>query len=292
MYIMQQVIQGVAMGSVYGLIAIGYVLIWNTWGVLNFAQGEVVMIGAFSILILRVWLGLPWLIAFPGALLMCMLIGYIIEVLAFRPLIRAKDTSRIIATLGVGIFLRNLYRVIFGADPYAFPSIFGAAPVHLGGVTIVPENIWNMAIGFGLVALLSLFLKKTNLGKAMRATAQNRDAARLMGINVKRCMSLTFVIASGLGGFAGMLVAPLYFVMASMGQTMGTKGYASAVFGGISSTGGSMVGGMTLGLLESLGAGYVSSAYQSAIAFLVLFLVIIFKPSGLLVHDKHYSRKV
>ncbi|MEG0541952.1 MAG: branched-chain amino acid ABC transporter permease [Angelakisella sp.] len=290
MFFLQQLIQGVAMGSLYGLIAIGYVLIWNAWGVLNFAQGEIVMVGAFSILFTHTFLGLPLLLAFPCAILICMLVGYIIELCAFRPLINASDTSKLIATIGVGICLRNVVRLIFGADPYPFPSLFGEKPIVIGGLTIVPQNIWNMLIGFALVVLLNLFLRKTRMGKAMRATAQDRESARLMGINVKRSMSLTFVMASAIGGLAGMLIAPIYFVMANMGAAIGTKGYASAVLGGLGSTGGSMAGGIVLGVLEALGAGYISSAYQSAIAFLVLFLVLIFKPTGIM--GKKSVRKV
>lgn len=289
-YFLQQLIQGMAIGSMYGLIAIGYVLIYNAWGVLNFAQGDMVMVGAFSLLVTYVFWGLPFIFAFPLAILFCIIIGYFIEFTAFRPLIDASNERRLIATIGIGIFLRNLVRVIFGADAYAFPSFLGGKPVKLGELTIVPQNIWNIVIGFALVIMLTLFLKKTRMGKAMRATAQDRDAARLMGINVKRSMSSTFILASVLGGFAGMLMAPVYYVIASLGTAMGTKGFAAALLGGVTSNSGSMIGGIILGILESLGAGFLSSEWQSAIAFLVLFLVIIFKPSGIL--GKKEMRKV
>lgn len=290
MLFLQQLIQGIAMGSIYGLIAIGYVLIYNAWGVLNFAQGDMVMIGAFAILITHIDLGLPLVIAFPLAILLCIIVGYLIEITAFRPLINASNQRRLIATIGIGIFLRNLVRVIFGADPFPFPSIFGDKPFKIGELTLVPQNLCNMAIGFGLVILLTLFLKRTRIGKSMRATAQDREAARLMGINVRRNMSLTFVMASAIGGCAGMLIAPVYFVIPSLGTSLGTRGFASALLGGIASNSGSMIGGISLGILESLGAGLLSSQWQSAIAFLVLFLVLIFKPTGIL--GKKESRKV
>ena len=290
MLFLQQLIQGIAMGSIYGLIAIGYVLIYNAWGVLNFAQGDMVMIGAFAILITHIDLGLPLVLAFPLAIMICIVVGYLIELSAFRPLINASNQRRLIATIGIGIFLRNLVRVIFGADPFPFPSIFGDKPFHIGELTLVPQNLWNMAIGFGLVILLNLFLKRTRVGKSMRATAQDREAARLMGINVRQNMSLTFVMASAIGGCAGMLIAPVYFVIPTLGTSLGTRGFASALLGGIASNSGSMIGGMTLGMLESLGAGWLSSQWQSAIAFMVLFLVLIFKPTGIL--GKKETRKV
>ena len=289
-FFLQQLVQGLALGSIYGLIAIGYVLIYNTWGVLNFAQGDMVMVGAFTALIAYTYIGLPMWLAIPAAVLMCIVIGYLIELCAFRPLINAENQRRLIATIGVGIFLRNLIQIIFGADAFAFPSIFGNKAINIGGLMVVPQDIWNTVIGILLVVLLMLFLKKTRIGKAMRATAQDREAARLMGVNVRQCMSLTFVLSSAIGGFAGILLSPKYFVIASLGLTFGNKGFAAALFGGIASNAGSMVGGITLGILESLAATYGSSTWQTAIAFLILFLTLIVKPSGIM--GKKDIRKV
>lgn len=286
---LQQIIQGIAMGSLYGLIAIGYVLIYNAWGVLNFAQGDMVMIGAFAILVTHIFWGLPILLALLVAIVICAIVGFFVEITAFRPLINSSNTRRLIATIGVGIFLRNLVRVIFGADPYPFPSIFGNTPMKIGTLTIIPQNIWNTVIGFMLVILLSIFLKNTRLGKSMRATAQDREAARLMGINVKRSMSLTFIISSILGGFAGMLISPVYFVIPTLGTSLGNKGFSSSLLGGITSNPGSMIGGITLGVLESTSAN-LSGSIQASIAYIVLFIVLIFLPNGLL--GKKESRKV
>ena len=289
-FFLQQLVQGLALGSIYGLIAIGYVLIYNTWGVLNFAQGDMVMVGAFTALIAYTYIGLPMWLAIPAAVLMCIVIGYLIELCAFRPLINAENQRRLIATIGVGIFLRNLIQIIFGADAFSFPSIFGNKAINIGGLMVVPQDIWNTVIGILLVVLLMLFLKKTRIGKAMRATAQDREAARLMGVNVRQCMSLTFVLSSASGGFAGILLSPKYFVIASLGLTFGNKGFAAALFGGIASNAGSMVGGITLGILESLAATYGSSTWQTAIAFLILFLTLVVKPSGIM--GKKDIRKV
>ena len=289
-FFLQQLVQGLALGSIYGLIAIGYVLIDNTWGVLNFAQGDMVMVGAFTALIAYTYIGLPMWLAIPAAVLMCIVIGYLIELCAFRPLINAENQRRLIATIGVGIFLRNLIQIIFGADAFSFPSIFGNKAINIGGLMVVPQDIWNTVIGILLVVLLMLFLKKTRIGKAMRATAQDREAARLMGVNVRQCMSLTFVLSSAIGGFAGILLSPKYFVIASLGLTVGNKGFAAALFGGIASNAGSMVGGITLGILESLAATYGSSTWQTAIAFLILFLTLVVKPSGIM--GKKDIRKV
>ena len=190
-----------------------------------------------------------------------------------------------------GVFVAgDQLQIIFGADAFPFPSIFGDKTMDVGGLKIVPQDIWNTLVGILLVVLLMLFLKKTRIGKAMRATAQDREAARLMGVNVRRCMSGTFILASAIGGFAGMLLAPKYFVIASLGTTFGNKGFAAALFGGISSNAGSMVGGVVLGILETLAAVYGKSTWQTAIAFIILFLVLVVKPTGLM--GKKDVRKV
>ena len=286
MQILQQLIQGLSLGSIYGLVALGYVLIYQAWGVLNFAQGEVCAIGAFSLLVLHVELGMPVILAMPLAIIVSMIVGYIIEFLSVRPLENAKDMSKLIATIGVSICVRNLLRVIFGADAFAFPSIFGDKPFHVGGLILVPQNLWNTVFGFGLVILLNLFLKKTRVGKSMRATAQDKEAARLMGINVRASLTGTFVIASAIGAIAGMLLAPVYLFNANIGATIGTKGYAAAVLGGLDFASGAMVGGIILGIAECLAVAFGSSAYQSAIAYIVLFLVLILKPSGIMSKKK------
>lgn len=289
-YFLQQLIQGVSLGSIYGLVALGYVMIWQAWGVLNFAQGEICAIGAFSLLVLHMDCGLPIFVALPLAIVVSMLIGFVIEFLAFRPLLKANDTSKLIATIGVSICVRNILRMIFGADAFHFPTIFGDTPTEIGKLILIPQNLWNIAVGFGLVFLLNLFLKKTRVGKAMRATAQDKEAAQLMGINVKRSLTGTFVIASAMGAIAGMLIAPIYLLMASMGGSLGTKGFAAAVLGGIDLASGAMVGGIILGVAECLAAGYVSSAYQSAIAYVVLFLALILKPSGIMSRKKSVEK--
>ncbi|MCC8126464.1 MAG: branched-chain amino acid ABC transporter permease [Clostridiales bacterium] len=286
MQLIQQLIQGVSLGSIYGLVALGYVLIYQAWGVLNFAQGEVCAIGAFSMLELHSELGLPVWLAMPVAMIVSMAVGYLIELLSFRPLENAKGTSRLIATIGVSICVRNLLRVIFGADSFAFPSIFGDKPIEIGGLIVVPQNLWNTAFGFGLVILLNLFLRHTRVGKSMRATAQDKEAARLMGINVRRSLTNTFVMASAIGAIGGMLLAPVYLFNSNLGSVIGTKGYASAVLGGLDYASGAMVGGIILGIAECLAVALGSSAYQSVIAYIVLFLVLILKQSGIMSRKK------
>ena len=289
-FFLQQLANGLSLGSLYGLMAIGYVLIYNTWGVLNFSQGDMVMIGAFALLTTHSLLGMPIWLAIPASIVICALVGFVIEVLAFRPLISATNQRRLIATIGIGIFLRNTIQQFYGADAFAIPSIFGSTAINVGGVMLVPQNIWNMVIGVVLVVALMFFLKKTRIGKAMRATAQDREAARLMGINVTRCMSLTFVLASVLGGIAGILISPVYQVIATMGETYGNKAFSAALLGSITSNSGSMIGGFALGLLECFAAGYGNSTWQNAVAFLVLFLVLVFKPTGIM--GKKEIRKV
>ena len=278
----QQIIQGLAIGSVYGVIALAFVLIYNAMGVLNFAQGEIFMAGAFAGLFFHVILGWPFIVAFPLAILAGGLLGWLIERIAFRPLFNAPEINILIATIGMSIFLRNLFRVFFGADPYPFPTVFGDKPVYIGSVLLIPQNLWIAGIGLLLVVLIRLFLTQTFIGRALRAAAQDRDTAGLMGINVKSTVSWTWTLASGLGAAAGVLVAPLFFVMADMGTVMGLKGFSAAVFGGIESVTGAMAGGLILGLAESIGGGFISSGYQAAIAFGILILVLIFKPSGIM----------
>ncbi|HNU93330.1 MAG TPA: branched-chain amino acid ABC transporter permease [Bacillota bacterium] len=280
--LLQQVIQGLAIGSVYGLLALGYVLMWQAWGVMDFARGDGAMVGAFYLLIFSQFKGLNIVLAFILAVGASALTGFVVERIAYRPILGGRDINRLIATIGVGMFTRNLYRVMFGADPFPFPSVFGDNPIHVGKLIIVPQNLWITAIGFGLAYLLRLFLAKSWMGKAMRATAQDRETAALMGIKVKNSMTFTFVLATVIGGIAGMLIAPLYFVMADMGALMGIKGYASAVLGGLDSMSGAMVGGLILGLAENLAGGFISSGYQTAIAFLIMILVLIFRPQGIM----------
>ena len=290
MQILQQLIQGLSLGSIYGLVALGYVLIYQAWGVMNFAQGEVCAIGAFSLLVLHAELGMPVYAAMPVAVLVSMLVGYVIEFLSFRPLENANGTTRLIATIGVSICVRNILRMIFGADYFSFPTIFGDTPFQVGELILVPQNLWNTAIGFALVALLNLFLKKTRIGKSMRATAQDKEAARLMGINVRASLTGTFVIASALGAIAGMLIAPVYLFNFNIGATIGTKGYAAAVLGGLDFASGAMTGGIILGIAECLAVVFGSSEYQSAIAYIVLFLVLILKPSEIMSKKKKVEK--
>ena len=174
--LLQQVIQGLAIGSVYGLLALGYVLMWQAWGVMDFARGDGAMVGAFYLLIFSQFKGLNIVLAFILAVGASALTGFVIERIAYRPILGGRDINRLIATIGVGMFTRNLYRVMFGADPFPFPSVFGDNPIHLGKLVIVPQNLWITAIGFGLAYLLRLFLMKSWMGKAMRATAQDRDS--------------------------------------------------------------------------------------------------------------------
>jgi branched-chain amino acid transport system permease protein len=278
----QQIIQGLAIGSIYGLVALGYCLMWQAWAVMDFARGEAAMIGAFSVLVLHSMIKLPFIVAFPLAILISAIIGYTIQALAYKPLIKGLPIDRLIATLGIAILLRNLSRVIFGADAYAFPWVFGLKIFEIGDVIIMSHSVWIMVIGFSLSLLLRWFLTKTYRGKAMRATAQDRETAALMGIKVQQSMALTFVLATTLGAIAGVLIAPVYFAQADMGLLIGLRGFAAAVLGGLDSVTGAMIGGILLGVIEMLAAGYLSSAYQSAITFAVMILILIFRPQGIM----------
>ncbi|MFZ5827671.1 MAG: branched-chain amino acid ABC transporter permease [Bacillota bacterium] len=287
----QLFMNGLPIGSVYALVALGYSLIYAAFGLLNFSQGDVLMVGAFLGLTLFVSLKLPFPIALLLAMLGAALIGLAMERFLLRPMARrrARDINLLLATIALAIILRNGSLLIWGAESQFFPSVFGEEVISVGGLRVVPQNIWIFVTALGLVAALQLFLYKTKPGMAMRAVALDQGAARLMGVQVNRYIALSFALSCALGAAAGVLVAPIFFVSASMGAMIGLKGFVAAVTGGLGNLGGAVVGGLLLGILESMSSGLVSSGYRDAIAFLVLILLLWFKPAGLL--SRHQGEK-
>ncbi len=288
---LQQLINGIAWGSIYALIALGYTMVYGVLRLINFAHGDVYMVGAFAGFYAVRWLDLgqePTLfgavVVFLFAMLVCALLGFIIERGAYKPLRKAPRLTALITAIGISLFLENAGQLIFGADPKFFPQIITKSDViSSGGIILTNQQLIVLVVSLCLMASLQLFIKKTKTGKAMRAVSFNRDAASLMGISVDRIISITFMIGSALAAAAGVLVAltnpkiePL------MGIMPGIKAFVAAVLGGIGNIPGAMLGGMIMGIAEVMVVGYVSSTYRDAIAFAILIIILLFKPSGLM----------
>lgn len=280
---LQFIAAGVTAGAIYALVALGFSIVYNASHAINFAQGEFVMIGGMSAVSL-VATGLPLWLAVPLALLATGVVGVAVQKLAIEPAQRsgrADVVTLIIITIGVSLFLRGAAQVAWDKRIHALPAFSGSDPIAIGGATIVPQSLW--VLGGAALAVLALgwFFNRTLFGKAMRATAHNPLAARLMGIHTRSVMLVSFALAAILGALGGVLVAPITFTSYDIGVMLGLKGFAAAMLGGLGSFGGAVVGGLLLGLLESLGAGFVSSAYKDAIAFVVILAVLFFLPGGL-----------
>ncbi|NNM52200.1 MAG: branched-chain amino acid ABC transporter permease [Pseudomonadales bacterium] len=296
----QELVNGLVLGCVYALIALGYTMVYGIVGLINFAHGEVVMVGALTgIACLQVLLAqgeAPWMavsLATAVAIIACMLLGWLIERIAYRPLRRAPRLAPLISAIGVSMVLQNLAMLIWGRGYQLFPPVFTDIPLRLLGARITHVQVGIVVVCASMMLALMLLVHRTSLGRAMRAVAQNPDAARLMGVHVDRIISMTFVIGSAMAATAGMMVSANYGQgYAYMGFLLGLKAFSAAVLGGIGNLGGAVLGGILLGLIESTGAaylgpltgGFLGSQYQDVFAFVILILVLIFKPSGLLGH--------
>lgn len=280
--VIQYIVSGVTLGSVYAIVALGFTTIYNVTGIINFAQGEFVMLGGM----LTYWLlrsaQLPIALSFILAILMVTIIGLLLERFAVRPAQKASLISLIIITIGASTFLRGIGGELWGRDAVPLPPISGEKPIGFLSAFVLPQHLWIIGIMVVLMVSLHLFLSYTLLGKAVRACAGNRYAAGLVGINVHVTSAFAFAVSAAFGAIAGIIVAPITLTSYSVGTMLGLKGFAAAVLGGLTSVPGAVLGGIALGLLESLGGGFVSSDYKDAIAFLVLFLVLFLRPQGML----------
>ena len=297
---LQQLINGLVLGAIYALVALGYTMVYGILGLINFAHGEVVMIGAMVALsVIQLLLGSG--VALPGPFIIalgllvaiptCMLLGFSIERVAYRPLRHAPRLTPLITAIGMSILLQNVAMIIWGRQYISFPALLPATPHQVAGATITDLQIFIVLLAAAVMAGLLYLVERTRLGRAMRATSQNPEIAGLMGVNVNTVISVTFVIGSALAAVAGVMVSAYYGIgHYFMGFTLGLKAFTAAVLGGIGNIGGAMLGGLLLGVIESLGAGYIGpltggflgSHYQDVFAFLVLILVLVFRPSGLL----------
>ncbi|MBI5740860.1 MAG: branched-chain amino acid ABC transporter permease [Nitrospirae bacterium] len=291
--LLQQIINGLTVGGVYALIALGYTLVYGILELINFAHGEIYMIGAYlGIIFLGIFtasgltqysLFLSLFLTFIMSVIVCSAYGFTVEKLAYKPLRNAPRLNPLISAIGVSIFLQNYVMLTQGATDKVFPHVLPVTTVKFLDVTMTSLQIFIIIASILLMAGLHVFIMKTKTGKAMRAVAQDKVMASLMGINIDRIISVTFIIGSGLAAVAGLMVAMYYgLVNYSIGYIAGIKAFTAAVLGGIGSIPGAMIGGFVLGLIESLGASYLSSEYKDAYAFIVLIVILLIKPTGLL----------
>ena len=295
---LQQIINGLTLGCVYAVVALGYTMVYGIIQLINFAHGEVVMIGAmvaFSVIMALAKSGLPpivvVLIGTAVAVPACMLVAYLMERIAYKPLRGAPRLAPLITAIGISIILQHVAMMIWGRSPMAFPQVIKPHTYEIGGALITSVQIAIILISFTLMGGLLLLVYRTKLGVAMRATSQRQDIAGLMGIDVNRVISATFVIGAALAAVAGVMIGTYYGqTQYTMGELLGLKAFCAAVLGGIGNLAGAVLGGILMGLVEALGTGYIGdltnnwfgSNYRDVFAFIVLILVLVFRPSGLL----------
>ncbi|MDR0928895.1 MAG: branched-chain amino acid ABC transporter permease [Oscillospiraceae bacterium] len=285
-------INGISLGSVYAIIALGYTMVYGIAKMLNFAHGDVIMIGAYVSFSATLYMGLPVFVSVIAAVVVCTVLGMTIERTAYKPLRQAPSLAVLITAIGVSYFLQNLALLIWGSKPKNFTSVlnFGSLSLLDGKLLISSETIAMVVANIVIMIALTLFTGKTKIGKAMRAVSEDKGAAELMGINVNVTISITFAIGSALAAIAGVLLCSAYpTLQPTTGSMPGIKAFTAAVFGGIGSIPGAMLGGVLLGVIEILGKAYVSTELGDAFVFAVLIVVLLFKPTGLLgkkVHEK------
>ena len=278
---LQFTFSGLTVGAIYALVALGFTLIYNASDVLNFAQGEFVMLGGM-VTVFATAAGVPLPLAALMAVAVAVVVGLMLYWLAIAPARGASAVSLIIITIGASILLRGLAGLVWDKNLHALPAFSGDRPIALGGATIVPQSLWVIGVTLVVVAALWWFFNRTLHGKAMLATSHNRLAAQLVGISVRRVLLVSFGLSAALGALAGILIAPITFTAWDVGVMLGLKGFAAAILGGLGSGPGAVLGGLALGLLEALSAGYVSSAYKDVIAFGIMLAVLVLMPGGLL----------
>jgi len=279
--LLQYSLSGLSTGAIYALIGIGFSIIYNATGIINFAQGEFVMLGGMFTLFFLETLQLPLWAAIPCAIAASTVAGLLFERLAIRPLRQPTPINLVIITIGGSILIRGLSMLLWGKDTHAIPPFSGDDPIAIGGATILPQHLWILGITLIIIAINKFYFYYTISGKAMRACAYNRRAAGLVGIDVRRMVLFSFIISSAMGSVAGIIVAPLTMTAYDVGVMLGLKGFCAAIIGGMSSGVSTVIGGLILGILESLGAGLISSGYKDAIAFIILLLILFIRPQGL-----------
>ena len=293
MTFLSYLINGVSLGSVYAIIALGYTMVYGIAKMLNFAHGDVIMVGAYVAFCAMQYLGLPPIAAVLGAMVVCTILGISIERLAYKPLRAAPKLAVLITAIGMSYLLQNLAQLIWSSNPKSFNSAINIGSLRLfdGQLLISGETIVTVLCCVVIMVGLTLFTSRTKMGKAMRAVSEDKGAAQLMGINVNLTISVTFAIGSALAAIAGVLLCSSYpMLMPTTGSMPGIKAFTAAVFGGIGSIPGAMIGGILLGVIEIFGKAYISTELGDAIVFLILIIMLLVKPTGLM--GKKISEKV
>lgn len=293
MTFVSNLINGISLGSVYAIIALGYTMVYGIAKMLNFAHGDVIMVGAYISFCTATYLKFPPAVSILCAVVVCTFLGILIEGLAYKPLRRAGSLAVLITAIGVSFFLQNTALLIWGSAPKVFSSVapFDSVALFGGSLIITAESIITVAACIVIMTALTIFTKQSRMGKAMRAVSEDKDAAELMGINVNVTISLTFAIGSALAAIAGVLLCSAYpTLVPTTGSMPGIKAFTAAVFGGIGSIPGAMLGGILLGLIEIFSKSYISTSLSDAIVFAVLIIVLLVKPTGIL--GKKVTEKV
>lgn len=281
--LLQFVFAGLTVGAVYALVALGFTIIYNASDVVNFAQGEFVMLGGMVTAFAHA-AGAPLVLAALAGIAVTTAVGVLLEKFAIEPARGASVVTIIVITIGASIFLRGLAQLVFDKQLHRFPSFSGDEPLRLAGATILPQSLWVLAGAAAVFVGLYLFFTRTLTGKAVLATSNNRLAARLVGINPHLVLALSFGLSAAIGALAGVLITPITLTSYDVGVSLALKGFAAAMLGGMGNPLGALVGGLLVGLIEALTAGYVSSDYKDGAAFLVIILVLLLQPRGLLGH--------
>jgi len=277
---LQYLFTGITIGATYALIALGFTLIYNASHVINFAQGEFLMIGGMATVSLTA-MGVPMLLAIVLAVVLAGLLGIALQRLAIAPAKNADVVTLIIITIGASIFIRGLAQLVWGKQYHVMPNFSSDEPIEIFGAVLNSQSLWVLGVGAVLVAVLVYFFTRTLTGKAILATSMNKDAARLVGIRTQVVLMLAFMVSALLGSVAGIVVAPITFTSYDIGIILGLKGFVAAAIGGLGSGMGAVVGGLALGVVEAMAAGYLSSDYKDAVAFSMILLVLFFMPRGL-----------
>jgi len=278
--LLQFVFSGLTVGAIYALVALGFTLIYNASDIINFAQGEFVMLGGMTTVFLSL-AGVPLPVAALLAIAITTAVGLILHRFAIDPARGASPVVLIMITIGASVFLRGVAQIVFDKRFHSLPALFGADPIHFGGAAILPQSLVVLAGATVIVVLLWLLVDRTLLGKAVIATAANRLAARLIGVNTRHIVDFSFAVSAAVGAIAGILITPIALTSYDAGTLLALKGFAAAMLGGIGSGIGAVVGGLLIGMIEALSAGYISSNYKDAVAFLIILIVLLAMPHGL-----------
>lgn len=278
--LLQFVFSGLTVGAIYALVALGFTLIYNASDIINFAQGEFVMLGGMTTVFLAL-AGVPLPLAALIAIIVTTAVGLALHRFAIEPARGAGPVALIMITIGASVFLRGVAQIVFDKRFHSLSPLFGADPIQFGGAAILPQSLVVLAGATVIVTLLWLFVDRTMLGKAVIATAANRLAARLIGVDTRRIVDFSFAVSAAIGAIAGILITPIALTSYDVGTLLALKGFAAAMLGGIGSALGAVVGGLLIGMIEALSAGYLSSSYKDAVAFLIILVVLVAMPQGL-----------